>query len=237
MNKQSLPSRELTYPPKMAFWVDDFPFPQVGYVNSLEGILGDAFNLQNLEVFNTRRGFIMTQTASKTKVKWVKIPPPPANPSSFRDNPSLKMRWIFSKRRGLVHFSFKKKKWDGGSVRNRKISTRKCVNWIVWEIILDHFDHDVWLEVHWHFIEFFAQQSPDFCTSKKTSRCFLHTPGYGSIFLPTLIPLWLEWLVCVCVSWCCNWVCLLFLGDSHHIETGNFRYFLVEYCGGFRGMS
>ena len=32
-----LPSRELTYPPKMAFWVDDFPFPQVGYVNSLEG--------------------------------------------------------------------------------------------------------------------------------------------------------------------------------------------------------
>ena len=93
----------------------------------------------------------------------------------------------------------KKKKWDGGSVRNRKISTRKCVNWIVWEIILDHFDHDVWLEVHWHFIEFFAQQSPDFCTSKKTSRCFLHTPGYGSIFLPTLIPLWLEWLVCVCV--------------------------------------
>ena len=34
---QNLPSRELTYPPKMAFWVDDFPFPKVGYVNSLEG--------------------------------------------------------------------------------------------------------------------------------------------------------------------------------------------------------
>ena len=25
-------------PQKMPFWVDDFPFPQVGYVNSLEGI-------------------------------------------------------------------------------------------------------------------------------------------------------------------------------------------------------
>ena len=34
-----LPSRELTYPQKIAFWnfEDDFPFPQVGYVNSLEG--------------------------------------------------------------------------------------------------------------------------------------------------------------------------------------------------------
>ena len=32
-----LPSRELTYPPKMAF-EDDFPFPKVGYVSSLEGI-------------------------------------------------------------------------------------------------------------------------------------------------------------------------------------------------------
>ena len=27
----------LTYPPKMAFWVDDFPFPKVGYVNFVEG--------------------------------------------------------------------------------------------------------------------------------------------------------------------------------------------------------
>ena len=33
-----LPSRELTYPPKMAFW-RWFPFPKVGYVNSLEGNL------------------------------------------------------------------------------------------------------------------------------------------------------------------------------------------------------
>ena len=31
-----LPSRELTYPPKWHF-EDDFPFPKVGYVNSLEG--------------------------------------------------------------------------------------------------------------------------------------------------------------------------------------------------------
>ena len=34
----ALPSRELKYPPKMAF-EDDFPFSKVGYVNSLEGIL------------------------------------------------------------------------------------------------------------------------------------------------------------------------------------------------------
>ena len=33
---KQLPSRELTYPPKMAFW-RWFPFPKVGYVNSLEG--------------------------------------------------------------------------------------------------------------------------------------------------------------------------------------------------------
>ena len=35
--KVDIPSRELTYPPKMAFWVDDFPFPKVGYVNFVEG--------------------------------------------------------------------------------------------------------------------------------------------------------------------------------------------------------
>ena len=36
----NLPSRELTYPiPKaQGTFEDDFPFPQVGYVNSLEGI-------------------------------------------------------------------------------------------------------------------------------------------------------------------------------------------------------
>ena len=32
-----LPSRALTYPPKGTFG-DDVPFPQVGYVSSLEGI-------------------------------------------------------------------------------------------------------------------------------------------------------------------------------------------------------
>jgi len=32
-----LPSRELTYPPKKWHFEDDFPFPKVGYVNSLEG--------------------------------------------------------------------------------------------------------------------------------------------------------------------------------------------------------
>jgi len=31
-----VPSRELTYPPKMGI-EDDFPFPKVGYVNFLEG--------------------------------------------------------------------------------------------------------------------------------------------------------------------------------------------------------
>ena len=33
-----IPSRELTYPPKNGIFEDDFPFPQVGYVNVLEGI-------------------------------------------------------------------------------------------------------------------------------------------------------------------------------------------------------
>ena len=33
-----IPSRELTYPQKWHF-EDEFPFPKVGYVNSLEGIL------------------------------------------------------------------------------------------------------------------------------------------------------------------------------------------------------
>ena len=32
-----IPSRELTYPPEKLHFEDDFPFPQVGYVNSLEG--------------------------------------------------------------------------------------------------------------------------------------------------------------------------------------------------------
>ena len=33
----SLPSRKLTYPPQKCHFEDDFPFPQVGYVNPLEG--------------------------------------------------------------------------------------------------------------------------------------------------------------------------------------------------------
>ena len=32
-----LPSRKLTYPPKIGTFEDGFPFPKVGYVNSLEG--------------------------------------------------------------------------------------------------------------------------------------------------------------------------------------------------------
>ena len=46
---------------------------------------------------------------TSTEVKWVKIPPPPANPSSFRDNPSSKMRWIFSKAGGWSISRLKKK--------------------------------------------------------------------------------------------------------------------------------
>jgi len=34
-----IPSRELTYPPKNGIFEDDFPFPKVGYVSSLEGSL------------------------------------------------------------------------------------------------------------------------------------------------------------------------------------------------------
>ena len=32
------PSWELTYPLPKYFWVDDVPFPKVGYVSSLEGV-------------------------------------------------------------------------------------------------------------------------------------------------------------------------------------------------------
>ena len=35
---KKIPSRELTYPPPKWHFEDDFPFPKVGYVNSLEGI-------------------------------------------------------------------------------------------------------------------------------------------------------------------------------------------------------
>jgi len=35
---KELPSRELTYLPPKWHFEDDFPFPKVGYVNSLEGI-------------------------------------------------------------------------------------------------------------------------------------------------------------------------------------------------------
>jgi len=35
---EGVPSRELTYPPKKGTFEDDVPFPQVGYVSSLEGI-------------------------------------------------------------------------------------------------------------------------------------------------------------------------------------------------------
>ena len=41
MNKgkcRYIPSRELTYPIFKGTFEDDFPFPKVGYVNSLEGI-------------------------------------------------------------------------------------------------------------------------------------------------------------------------------------------------------
>ena len=37
LSLEILPSRELTFPQKWHF-EDDFPFPKVGYVNSLEGI-------------------------------------------------------------------------------------------------------------------------------------------------------------------------------------------------------
>ena len=37
--EKKIPSRGLTYPPKNGIFEDDFPSPQVGYVNSLEGNL------------------------------------------------------------------------------------------------------------------------------------------------------------------------------------------------------
>ena len=38
-----IPSRELTYPPEMAYLKMIFLFPQVGYVNFLEGNISDKF--------------------------------------------------------------------------------------------------------------------------------------------------------------------------------------------------
>ena len=35
---KQIPSRKLTYPPKICIFEDDFPLPKVGYVSSLEGI-------------------------------------------------------------------------------------------------------------------------------------------------------------------------------------------------------
>ena len=40
-------SRELTYPLKKGILEDDFPFPQVGYVSSLEGIHYIYTNIYN----------------------------------------------------------------------------------------------------------------------------------------------------------------------------------------------
>ena len=40
-----IPSLELTYPIKNHFWVDDFPFPKVGHVSSLEGSWYSLLNL------------------------------------------------------------------------------------------------------------------------------------------------------------------------------------------------
>ena len=50
-------SRELTYPFPKALLQDDFPFPQVGYVGSLEGIsnLGGDFPARGLVVVTTER--------------------------------------------------------------------------------------------------------------------------------------------------------------------------------------
>ena len=36
---EKIPSRELTYPHQNGIFEDDFPFPQVGYVNPLEGTI------------------------------------------------------------------------------------------------------------------------------------------------------------------------------------------------------
>ena len=78
-------------------------------------------------------------TDRNTEVKWVKIPPPPANPSSFRDNPSLKMRWIFSKAGGWSISRFLKK-WDGGVQLGRQDLQKKMCELNCLLIILDHFD-------------------------------------------------------------------------------------------------
>ena len=49
MNRD-LPSREVTYRPQTWHFEDDFPFPQVGYVNSLEGISGVKLGMKNYPI-------------------------------------------------------------------------------------------------------------------------------------------------------------------------------------------
>ena len=48
---RGLPSRKLTYPVKNWHFEDDFPFPKVGYVNPLEGILYWVVKLQRCVFF------------------------------------------------------------------------------------------------------------------------------------------------------------------------------------------
>ena len=42
LDVRDLPSWKLTYPIPVGTFEDDFPFPQVGYVNSLEGTLPET---------------------------------------------------------------------------------------------------------------------------------------------------------------------------------------------------
>ena len=56
VSQNGYPPGKETYPPKNGTFEDDFPFPQVGYVNSLEGmlwniILGDTFGSKALMRF------------------------------------------------------------------------------------------------------------------------------------------------------------------------------------------
>ena len=57
-SQKSLPSRELTYPPKKWHFEDDFPFPKVGYVNSLGGypLIGPFSKRKTAGVVRTSRG-------------------------------------------------------------------------------------------------------------------------------------------------------------------------------------
>ena len=71
-----LPSRELTYPPQKGTFADDFPFPKVGYVNSLDGIFLVVLVFLTMRPFNWSQQVTVAPffPASPVSLVWVAGP-------------------------------------------------------------------------------------------------------------------------------------------------------------------